>query len=417
MPETFMENVIPQNDVQRVEALQRYKILDTPPEESFNNIVHLMAEVFDAPIALISLVDKDRVFFKGNVGMPGVENTDREVSLCSFAILSPGPTIFEKPLKEPCLLSNPLVHGSFGLRFYAGAPLTTADGYNIGSICIVDKKERTFSQKETDMLVRFSRMVMHEIELRHTALQQVEAEKALRQSNQRFDLVSKATQDAIWDWNLLTDEIWWNEGFKELFGYRAEEIEPTIESWYNRVHPNDKDRVINGIHEVIDNGRKKWAAEYRFRRKDGSYATVFDRGYALHDEQGHPCRMLGSMQDITERKEAEEALRKSKERLQKAVSIGTVGVIFFDLEGTIHDANAAFERMSGYSREDFRSGRVRWDEVTPPEFMEVTLKSREEFLAKWENTPYEKQYIRPDGSRWWGLFAGKRLRGCLKIVH
>jgi PAS domain S-box-containing protein len=184
------------------------------------------------------------------------------------------------------------------------------------------------------------------------------------------------------------------------------------------VHPDDKDRVVGGIHKIIDRGGKNWSGEYRFRRKDGSYAIVFDRGYALHDENGQPYRMLGSMQDITERKEAEEALRHSEARLQKAVSIGTVGVIYFDLDGIIHEANAAFERMSGYRNEDFRSGKVRWDEVTPPEFIDVTLKSREEFLTKWENTPYEKQYVRPDGSRWWGLFAGKRLseKECVEFV-
>ena len=145
--------------------------------------------------------------------------------------------------------------------------------------------------------------------------EQKRSAEALQQSTERFDLVAKATQDAIWDWNLLTNEIWWNEGFKELFGYKAEDIEPTIDSWYNRVHPDDKDRVVGDIHDTIDKGGKNWSAEYRFRKKDGSYAIVFDRGYALHDSKGQPYRMLGSMQDITERKKGEEELeRKVKER-------------------------------------------------------------------------------------------------------
>jgi PAS domain S-box-containing protein len=418
MDKTLEKGIIPQNDAQRLEALKRYKILDTPPEESFNNIAHLMAETFEVPIALISLVDKDRVFFKGAAGMPGLQYTDRSASLCSYAILSGSPTVFDKPLEEPCLLSNPLVHGEFGLRFYAGAPLVTSDGYSIGAVCIVDKKERTFSDREQDMLVRFARLVMQEIELRHTALLQRETERSLRQSKERFELVAKATHDSIWDWNLLTDEIWWNEGFKALFGYNEEDIENTVDSWYSRVHPEDKERIVGGIREVIDRGGKNWSAEYRFRRKDGSYATVYDRGYVLHNEEGKAYRMLGSMQDVTERKEAVEALRRSEERLQKALSIETVGVIYFDLEGGIHDANAAFERMSGYPRQAFQSGAVRWDQLTPPEFMEATLTSREELLTKGQNTPYEKQYIRPDDSRWWGLFAGKRLSEgeCVEFV-
>lgn len=110
-----------------------------------------------------------------------------------------------------------------------------------------------------------------------------------------------------------------------------------------------------------------------------------------------------------ERASAEVALRLSEDRLQKVLSIKTVGVFYFDLDGTIHDANAAFERVSGYSKEELASGKVRWDTLTPPEFMPITLKSKEELLSMWQNTPYEKQYIRPDGSRWWGVFAGKRL--------
>lgn len=161
MGETLIYDIIPQNDAQRVEALKRYEILDTPPEESFNNIVRIIAAVFNTPIALISLVDKDRVFFKGNVGMPGVKNTSRDVSLCAFAVLSNEPTVFEKPLEELCLLTNPLVQGKFGLRFYAGAPLTTSDGYNIGSVCIIDRKERTFSESDKSLLARI--VVWHHI--------------------------------------------------------------------------------------------------------------------------------------------------------------------------------------------------------------------------------------------------------------
>jgi PAS domain S-box-containing protein len=154
-------------------------------------------------------------------------------------------------------------------------------------------------------------------------------DEALRESNERFELVAKATQDAIWDWNLKTDEVWWNEGFKSLFGYQQHEIEPGVASWNNRLHPLDKDRVIQGIHDVIDRGRKQWSAEYRFLKADGSYAMVFDRGYALHDENGKPYRMLGSMTDITERKNMEEATRKSEQTLRNTILQAPVAMGIF----------------------------------------------------------------------------------------
>ncbi|OON65275.1 hypothetical protein B0919_24430 [Hymenobacter sp. CRA2] len=146
--------------------------------------------------------------------------------------------------------------------------------------------------------------------------------------------------------------------------------------------------------------------------------TFLTRGVPLPDAAGQVDAVLAVSYDITERKESEAALRRSEERLQQAMSINTVGVIFFDLQGGINDANAAFQRMSGFSREDFVSGRVRWDEVTPPEFMDATRRSQHELLTRGQNTPYEKQYIRSDGSRWWGLFAGKRLSTgeCVEFV-
>ena len=110
-----------------------------------------------------------------------------------------------------------------------------------------------------------------------------------------------------------------------------------------------------------------------------------------------------------ERARAEEALRKSEERLQRVLSIETVGIIYFNVEGIIFESNAAFEKMSGLSKEDLIKGTIHWQHLTPPEFMEVSHKAMAELLTQGQSTPFEKQYIRPDGSRWWALFAGRRL--------
>jgi PAS domain S-box-containing protein len=177
----------------------------------------------------------------------------------------------------------------------------------------------------------------------------------LTQANERFELVAKATHDAVWDWNLVTNEIWWNEGFRALFGYSEEEIEPTIDSWYNRVHPDDKDRVVGGIHVVIDAGGKNWSDEYRFRRKDGSYATVLDRGYALHDESGKPYRMLGSMQDISERRKQEEEIQAQHELIRTMAENATSTLFMMNAKGYCTFMNKAGEKMFGYSQEEIRS--------------------------------------------------------------
>jgi PAS domain S-box-containing protein len=140
--------------------------------------------------------------------------------------------------------------------------------------------------------------------------------EALRLSINRFEVLSRATNDAIWDWNLLTGELWWNEGFETLFGYNREAIEPGIESWKRRIHPDDLRRVSQSVHALVESGGQAWSDEYGFRRADGSYATVFDRGFVIRDDAQHPVRMVGSMQDITERKKTEEALQQANDELE-----------------------------------------------------------------------------------------------------
>jgi diguanylate cyclase (GGDEF)-like protein/PAS domain S-box-containing protein len=149
--------------------------------------------------------------------------------------------------------------------------------------------------------------------------------------------------------------------------------------------------------------------EFRIALKDGTQRWLYSRGVASRDASGKAVRMYGATIDVTERKRAEEKLRESEGRLRRALEIETVGVIFFKVDGSITDANEAFLRMSGYSREDLVEGLVRWDEMTPPEWMPHSLKAIEEFESTGRTIPYEKEYIRKGGSRWWALFAATRL--------
>ena len=173
MDNTFGKNILPQNDAERIQILREYQILDTPREGAFDHIAQMAARMFNVPIALVSFTDEERVWFKANVGMPGVEQVSRGVSLCSLAILSDEPTVFKDSTKERCLLANTQVIGEFGLRFYAGAPLRTSEGFNIGTLCIVDKTPRDFSADEQKTLVNLAKIVIEEIEQRYR--RQVEA--------------------------------------------------------------------------------------------------------------------------------------------------------------------------------------------------------------------------------------------------
>lgn len=153
----------------------------------------------------------------------------------------------------------------------------------------------------------------------------------LQKSNERFHLLNRATQDAVWDWDLVTNQVWWSEGFKSLFGYTEKDIEPGVESWFNRLHPDERNTVENSIHSFIHNGGKNWTREYRFRKADGSYAHVFDRGYALHDPDGKPYRMMGSMIDITEQHRMVNATLESEARNPMAITSARLGTYEVDM--------------------------------------------------------------------------------------
>ena len=172
MVNTFGRNIIPENDILRVEALHRYKLLEDLPERYFTNLAQIIAKTFDTPIALVSFVDKEEVMFAGNYGMRETSQVSRGLSLCSLAILDENLTVFENALEEPCLIANPLVAGEFGLRFYAGAPIITEDGFPIGTVCIVDKEPRKITQTEENMLREFASMVISELDERLRILEQ-----------------------------------------------------------------------------------------------------------------------------------------------------------------------------------------------------------------------------------------------------
>ena len=141
------------------------------------------------------------------------------------------------------------------------------------------------------------------------------AEKLSHMNAERFELAARAASDALWDWNLITNDIWWGEGFRTLFGHAPQDLDPSIISWTNHIHPDDRERTIAHIHKVIDSGGDAWSDEYRFQRKDGTYAHIFDRGYVIRLE-GKPVRMVGGMSDISARKAAEDELRNSRHQLR-----------------------------------------------------------------------------------------------------
>lgn len=149
-------------------------------------------------------------------------------------------------------------------------------------------------------------------------------EESLRLSNERFNIVSKATNDAIWDCDLKTGHIFWNDAICSLFGYDPAEVVQSKQWWEEHIHPDDRERVVAKLNDHIQNGIESWQDEYRFITKDGSVKYVFDRGFILLDTENKPYRMIGAMMDITERKKLEDELTAQSLARQRQVTEATI---------------------------------------------------------------------------------------------
>ena len=170
----------------------------------------------------------------------------------------------------------------------------------------------------------------------------------LRQVQERDRLLERATNDAIWDWDIAAGRIAWNEAVQAMFRYSGESVAPQIDWWMERLHSEDRRRVWNGREAAVQTGGEFWADEYRFRRGDGSFAYVIDRGFIIHDRQGVAVRMIGSMVDISAQREAEEARQQSERKLALHIQQTPLAVIEWNLSFQVTSWNPAAERIFGY---------------------------------------------------------------------
>ncbi len=176
-------SILPSNEAQRMAAVKRFEILDTPADGAFDRVTAMAARRFSVPISIISIVDHDRIWFKSHHGLD-VQQIGRDPGLCASAILRDDPHILVDAAKDVRSLANPLVAGAFGLRFYAGVPLKTSDGFNLGTLCVIDKEPRPITQDQIEDLKDLASLVMDQLEFRLSALRSLaKADKALMQAN------------------------------------------------------------------------------------------------------------------------------------------------------------------------------------------------------------------------------------------
>jgi diguanylate cyclase (GGDEF)-like protein/PAS domain S-box-containing protein len=329
----------------RLNALKSYAILDTPRETDFDQLTRLLAGICETPIATVTFLDERRQWFKSAVGLD-IAETDRAVAFCAHAIAGTGLFVVPDTSRDPLFVNNPFVTGAPGIRFYAGMPLLSSDGFALGAVCVIDRVPRTLTAAQTEAITTIARQVVVALEYRR---QRRLFEKSAAETAARLRNLEKAVTAALWDWDLESDDIRWNDGVQALFGVPLHDLGPGCGSWTDRIHPDDKDRVVLRIRTAIDGQDESWGDEYRFRRQDGSYAHVRDRGFVMRDGEGRAVRMIGSVTDHSARKQSEqERDQLYKEKMQLLGFTGE-GIWGIDSSGTCTFASEAAARMLGYT--------------------------------------------------------------------
>lgn len=401
-----MKPLLPDNEAVRFNVLRRYRILDTPPEPLFDDITSLAAQICKAPISLLTFIDSNRQWMKSKVGLNASE-LPRDISFCAHAILRSDLFVVEDALADERFADNPFVTSGPQIRFYAAMPLVTKKGYALGTLCVADQIARKLYLDQGHALRQLARQVLSHLELRRqmcdlkrSLLKRKKILRQLHKTQQRFDLVTRATNDAIWGLNLRTHQIWWSEGIQGLLDDSADEMGSDESGWYERIHPEDRERVVSGIRAAIEKKEHFWNDEYRIRRREGRYLHVFGRAYLIFNGRGEPARMIGAMMDVTRRKEAEEALQQSEKRFRAIFNHAPIGIACINNDRKLVGENRVFYGMLGYGAGELaNSDFAQWthpDDIAADTFLFDAL-----VKGKRESYRIEERHIRKDGAIVW----------------
>ncbi|MFN8498413.1 MAG: PAS domain S-box protein [Anaerolineae bacterium] len=213
-----------------------------------------------------------------------------------------------------------------------------------------------------------------------------------------FEQAEAAAGGFVYEWDVRTNQVHRSPGVRAILGYAPDDIPGTAMDWRSLVHPDDMAR-LDRLRPTVLASHDHVNAEYRVRHKDGHYIWVWERGIIYRNADGEAERVIGSTVDITERKHAEDAVRQSEERFRALRDANIIGIIYTNFDGRIIEANDAFLRLLGFTREDLHAGRIDWRKLTPTEWQDRDVEALAELQSTGRATPWEKEYYRKNGSR------------------
>ena len=404
-----MSTILPPTEASRLRAWAKLALLDTPPEPEFERITAHAARIFHVPIALVSLVDADRRWFKSHHGTT-LCKTARDQAFCAHTILENRPLIVTDATLDARFADNPLVTGEPFIRFYAGAPLTTCEGKGIGSLCLLDTSPRAFSEADTESLLELAGVVMAAVEARLTE-QRLRSEiavherttHALREVEALYHRIAANTPGLVYQFASHADGqaefLFVSDASRDLLGVEPADLMNNADEYFKLVHPKDDPARIRAVAESVATLQPlRWEGRHRLTNGQLKWLQI-----SAQPERTADGDILwdGMMLDITERKRAENRLR----MLESSIDNANDGILITEAEPTdlpgprIRYVNRAFTRMSGYTEEEVigQTPRMFQGPKTDPE----TTRKIREALKAWQPVRVELINYRKDGSEFW----------------
>ncbi|AWH25482.1 PAS domain S-box protein [Stenotrophomonas sp. YAU14D1_LEIMI4_1] len=336
------------DEVARLEELTRLGVLDTAPEPVFDAIVAAARAATGMPTGLISLIDRDRQWFKANIGLEGTCETPRNISFCTHAIEQRGLMEVPDALQDPRFQRNPLVLGGPRIRHYAGIPLETAHGAQIGTLCLLDTLPGVLSPSQRELMVHLGRVTTQVLEQRSALLAQVEQARVLHRELKRSEDFLERTNTAArvggWELELASGDVRWTRETKQIHGVRSS-YEPTLATALSFYRPDTRGIIQTAVQRCVDEGTP-YELQLPMSTADGRdiWVRVVGNRQIVEGRQ----RLVGAIQDISEERSTRDALEASEVRYRRLFHYSLGLICTHTLDGTLTSVNPAAMQSLGY---------------------------------------------------------------------
>lgn len=341
----------------------------------------------------VVMLQEDRIKYYSGKGLSPsfIDKIDgsmvNALQLSNGAAITQGNSIFTDNIpKDPLWKKYRSIAKQEGLQTCWSIPIKKVSGKVFACFDIYFKVSKKPSETEITLVERAARQLGVLLESRHASVENLRVQE-------RYDIVSKATSDTIWDWNIIEDTFEWNRGIQGVFGYKREDVGTNSRWWFDRIHPEDSIKMSVKLYSFLEQKTEKWQDEYRFACADGTYKYVYDRAFLVKDADGKPIRMIGAMQDVSRQKQEEQRLK----LLETVITQMKDSVIITESDRTgkkipkIVFVNPAFTAMTGLESEEVigKPPTVFLDKkAVKQEFKKMiqALKDRQEFKLETPNT-------------------------------